>query len=374
MVGPTTSTGQRPGPAYYYLIALPFILSNFNPVVPAIVFAIFGVLTVYLLFWISRKLWGTHIALVVGLLYAVSPAIVAQNRNMWNPTLIPFFVTLLFIAMYKAWEEDKHQYLALGAFCAGILIQLHYSNVFTLGVCFLFFLVMLAKKRWQWLGVSLLIFMFIQFPFFIYEYQHGFEDIQGVVRMFLTRQRSIHSVFLFPFRFYDVSSRLMEIILPLYHQAVFFSIFIVSVAILWIKRRTRWELFISAWLLAGIVFASSYGGVVFDHYTYFLYPFPFLLAGAVLSKVQKSKFHSLIVWICIAVVIVLQLVRSDVFAAGVGDIGRTQAVSREIMKEANGEPFSFTVLSSRSFSDYHYRFFFTIAQITPAPITTKGYD
>ena len=41
LVGPTTSTGQRPGPAYYYLIALPFILSNFNPVVPAIVFAIF---------------------------------------------------------------------------------------------------------------------------------------------------------------------------------------------------------------------------------------------------------------------------------------------------------------------------------------------
>lgn len=379
LVGPTTSTGQRPGPAYYYIIALPFILSNFNPVAPAIAFALFGVATVYLLYTISRKLWGEDVGLVVSVLYAVSPMIVAQNRNMWNPTLIPFFITVLIIAMYRVWKEGKYRDLPVAALCVSILIQLHYSNLFTLGVWAIFFLVLIIRRVRSvrspyivWGMTAFAVFIFIQLPFLWYQYNHSFGDVRQIARMFIHARGPTETVYSFTHLFYDLSSRLMGIVVPIQNQQILFLLCILMTGSLLLLVKNHWSRIVSLWLIGGIVFASRWGDKVFDHYMYFLYPLPFLSVGAILSvfRIPNKKY---ILWFFLGVVCVLQLSRSDVLAAGLGDIARTQAVSDQIVKESAGQSFSFTVISSRSFSDYHYRFFFTLAGITPTSIYSKEY-
>src|SRR5438105_4200957 len=45
LIGPGTSIGNMYlGPAYYYMMAIPLFLSNFNPVGPAIFIAVLGVI------------------------------------------------------------------------------------------------------------------------------------------------------------------------------------------------------------------------------------------------------------------------------------------------------------------------------------------
>ena len=56
-IGPQTSIGNMYlGPYYYYFFVAPgLLLANFNPVGPAIVVALLGILTVYLLFRFTKK-------------------------------------------------------------------------------------------------------------------------------------------------------------------------------------------------------------------------------------------------------------------------------------------------------------------------------
>src|SRR3989344_7764779 len=62
LVGPTVLSGQHLGPAFYYLIAPSFILTNFNPLAPAVFTAFLGVGAVALLWFLSKKLFGWEIA------------------------------------------------------------------------------------------------------------------------------------------------------------------------------------------------------------------------------------------------------------------------------------------------------------------------
>lgn len=379
-VGPTVSTGQRPGPVYYYLIALPLILSNFNPVVPAITFAILGVVSVYLLYWLGQKLWGRAIGVIVASLYAVSPTIIAQNRNMWNPTLIPFFVTVLLVAFYHIWKEKQFNYLLLASFCVSVLLQLHYSNIFTLMLFVVFWLVLIKNQRKEkvrsFLGWSLAasaVFFLVLSPFVFYEFTHKFIDIRELLLMIFFPTVPGDASQPFTYLFFDITSRLMRLVVPIRSQTILFLLFLGSVGFSIWKSRSFWTWIILIWFTAGAVFAGMYGGTVYDHYIYFIYPLPFLLFGCVLSALSVAIKNKVIIYTILATLLLFHLSKSDVFTSGVSDISRTRAVAETIIKVANGQPLSFTLISSRSFSDYHYRFFFTLGGITARPIISQSY-
>lgn len=358
LVGPTVSTGQRPGPAYYYIIALPFILSGFNPVVPAVFFAFLGVATVYLLFAIGKALWSEHAGLLSALIYAVSPILVIQNRTMWNPTLVPFFVTLLLYGLSRKWYW-------LIALCAGFLIQLHYSNIFTLGFLLLFwsyYLITRPKDRSKLIW-SIMFFILPLLPFFVYEFQHELVDIRSLIySMFFSDVPKDQSFF---YLFYDISSRLTRLIVPIRNQTVLFGLFVICLLFLF-RKRDKFLDFFTLFLVTGIVFASSTSRTIYDHYIYFLYPFPFIMAGVLCA----TRRVGVLVLFSIAL---LNLTKTDIFSGGVNDIVKTRNVARYIMEESSEKPFSFTVIASRSFSDYHYRFFFRLADVNPEPIVSKTY-
>src|SRR3972149_5608242 len=134
LVGPAVSFGQRPGTLFYYLVGPPLVLSNFNPVAPAIFFALISLLGVYVLFLVGRQLWGFWLGWLMGLLYAVSPLLVAQNRTAWNPAPIPTLVILLIFCFIKIIRTVKVWFFSGGGLIAGGLVQHHYTNIYTMGV------------------------------------------------------------------------------------------------------------------------------------------------------------------------------------------------------------------------------------------------
>lgn len=340
LVGPTVLSGQHLGPAFYYILAPAFILTGFDPVSPAVFTALFGVGATGLLWFLARRLFGWEIATMLSGLWAVSPQIVASDRVLWEPNIIPFFIFLYLISLFKHWD-------LIAGVALGILIQLHYPNLIFIGLTFFFGL------RWK----IIFGFLLALFPFLLYELQHGFEDILGILTNF-----SSGGEWRFGANILDYSSRVMHRLAPV--SGAFFALFLPV-----LFKPTFWKVFVGVWFIIGLVIMSLYRGVVFDHYLFFLLPAAFLLFGFVLSKLNIK-----LAVILVSILVLYHLNKTDIFKPEVNDIARTKSVSQEIIRQAGGGPFSFGLIASRSFSDLHYRYFFVTAGVKPEPILVNTYQ
>src|SRR5690348_281638 len=102
LLGPTASVGGFfLGPIYYYFM-LPFLWAwRLNPVGPAIMVALFGIVTIGLLFKVGKDFFNVWVGLIASSLYALSPLVISYSRSSWNPNLVPFFSLLLIYLLWK---------------------------------------------------------------------------------------------------------------------------------------------------------------------------------------------------------------------------------------------------------------------------------
>ncbi len=378
LTGPTVSTGELPGPAYYYLIALPLILSNFNPLVPAIMFAVLGVVTVALLYYLGSRMFGRAAGFLIAALYALSPPVVEKSRNMWNPTAIPFFVMLVLLAFYKIHKEKKLSYILLSACSIGILVQLHYTNalwiLWTIALWVYEYIKNKDTKKNRkfilWSLGAILAFFVPLFPFLFYEVGHQFIDVREVFTL-LIRPSSAVPTTRFLLRFQYVTGRVFFPVFPLFTKPLSYIplLFVIPPLVL---RRNFWSMLFAAIVASSIVILAWYKGPFFDHYLRFLRPLPFFLVGYLISQIPR-KVAPVVVGILVLIIAFFYIPKLNLGQPHVGDIERTQKVTDAIFAKSPTELFSFALISSPSYSDYHYRFFFTLRQKNPLPVTDSSY-
>ena len=84
-IGPVTSVGNLYlGPLYYYFM-LPFLwLWRLDPTGPAVMVALFGTATVYVVYRIGRDFFNERVGLAASALYALSPVVIAFSRSSWT--------------------------------------------------------------------------------------------------------------------------------------------------------------------------------------------------------------------------------------------------------------------------------------------------
>ncbi|MDP2860737.1 MAG: glycosyltransferase family 39 protein, partial [bacterium] len=81
LIGPMTSIGNMYlGPAYYYMMILPLALSGLNPVGPAIMVALLGVATVYLIYKLG-SFFDRRAGLIAAFFAAISPILIIQSHS-----------------------------------------------------------------------------------------------------------------------------------------------------------------------------------------------------------------------------------------------------------------------------------------------------
>jgi len=102
LVGPGTSLTDVNilPPTYYYLITgLYYLLRSELSV--SLVFAVAGIASIYLIFWLGKLLFDVKTGLIAAYLYALSATMIAYSRNIWEPHLVPFFIitSLLFLIL-----------------------------------------------------------------------------------------------------------------------------------------------------------------------------------------------------------------------------------------------------------------------------------
>ena len=376
IAGPTTLTGHHLGPIFYYLLLPGYLLSG-EPVGVSLWVALLGVVAVFLIYKTVHQMFGLGSARVIALLWAVSPALVRADRIIWEPNLVPLFSALFVFLLYKAYTLWRHSIWFSVGVSVGILVQLHYPNIFFVGLVGLVFLgSFIIKKRLFWeiltaglwliagLGLTLV-------PFLWHQYTVGFKDLIGVatvikegVGVTLGKRATISVSLDYAFRVLGravpwMSREPAALLLGLWSLFVCF-------------RPTLKNIFFSVWFFGGIAAMLRYSGVVHDHYLFFIVPVPFLMIASIVQSTKPGVWRGTLYGIVIMVSF-LQLLRTDIFSVAQSDIPRVRNAVAQIKDVVNENDFSFTLVNTVSYSDLHYRYYMEAMDLQPMPAVAGGY-
>jgi hypothetical protein len=159
---PSSIPWLHQGVLFIWLTALMFKLGGFNPLMPAILTGVMGVVGVYLLYRLSRSWWA-------GLIMATAPLSVIHSR-------LPYHLSpLSFVAIGYLWALTINS-VGWGIFFTALLLQFELSTLPLVFLLFFWF-----RKSWQrllyWSPIGLIPFL----PKIIYDFSHGFSQTAGLV-------------------------------------------------------------------------------------------------------------------------------------------------------------------------------------------------
>ena len=182
-IGPVTSVGSFfLGPLYYYLMAPFLLLANYNPVGPAIATAFIGIITIPVLYLITRLMLSAPAAAITSFLYTFAAIPLEQTRSAWNPNPMPLASLGIVFGFYRALKTKRFPWLLLSAFSLGVALQLHYMVVF-LGPFILWQLILIFKQKslrpslFYWF----LIIILLMFPLILFELKNNFINVRGLI-------------------------------------------------------------------------------------------------------------------------------------------------------------------------------------------------
>jgi hypothetical protein len=130
LLGPPAGfNGRYFGPAYYYLLYLPYLLFDFDPVAGGYFTACFDLMPLAaLLFYLSLR-QGLLLPLISFCAFALSPGIFRELRTQWNPNLLPGLLCLFLLAAlaYRQAASDRWRmgWGAVLGVTTGVALQLH---------------------------------------------------------------------------------------------------------------------------------------------------------------------------------------------------------------------------------------------------------
>lgn len=409
LLGPRASAGDFfLGPAYYYFMA-PFLwLWQLDPVGPAIMIAIVGTITVWLIYFVGKQFFGTIAGILAAALYAVSPVIIAYSRSSWNPNPMPFFSLLILYLLYLAYKKkQRHGHLLVIGFLFGITMQLHYLATF-LGVIMFVYLLFARwreshflpwKKTFGEFG-RLIFGFFVGFlPFLAFEIRHGFPNMRAIFtfifRNSLSTDYSVDASFLSVVWnvFYRLFGRLMTRYPPPEQVSVqsdqTFALWytgtlllaVVSIAIFLVqlyryyKKNNEEKILqyslILLWFFLGILLFGFYKKPIHDYYFGFMFPVPFLLVGNSLATIitsKRLKIFGVVGGLFLFFFLLLYNLKGAPFLSSPNrQKDQVKMISEFVLSKTDNKPFNFALITGGN-SDHGYRYFFELAKRPPVII------
>ncbi len=166
LVGPVDVANYIIYPSLTYYMLLPFaVLGHFTTYSPAYGTAFFGVLSVLLIIYLTKKT-NKKFLIPISILLLVWYPLVESARWAWNPHLVPFIsvLTLIFWQIKNKWTK-----FVSGIFF-GLTFHLHYFTLVSSGVFLaLSSLLLLKEKKFKEIILTALGFIVAIIPFVIFD-------------------------------------------------------------------------------------------------------------------------------------------------------------------------------------------------------------
>lgn len=362
LIGPGTSIGNMYlGPLYYYLLLVPLSLSQFSPVGPAVMVALFGVATVFLIWWIGRQWFDRISALAISILYSLSPVVITFSRSSWNPNIMPFFALLAMYGIWKVWRLGYWRWLVISAISFAFVLQSHYLGLLLLPTIILFWLLSVKQHNQssaRYTLIAICCWLILMSPLLWFDMRHGWINFSAITHFFADRQSTVNLKAykalpnLWPV-WLDINSSLLAARNKI--LAIFTSLGLISSLFIYYKSRSKDLLFTLVWIIVGLVGLGLYKQHIYDHYYGFLFPAIFLLLGFVISKARyiTTPFLVLLLWV--------NLAKNPLRYPPNNQLAHTQEVASFITGQSAKEPFNLALIAKRNY-DMGYRYFLDIDQ------------
>lgn len=374
LIGPGTSVGNMYlGPFYYYLVAPSLLISHFSPVGPAVFIALIGIMTIILLWWVSRR-WGIgpYTSVMIAGSYAVSPVVITYSRSSWNPNIMPLFALLCIYGIWRVWRGQNWGWLIITALSFAFVLNSHYLGLLLAPTLFIFWLI--TKNKSLKISIfSFLLLLFFLSPLIIFDASHNWANFNSLKQFLTDRQQTInfkaYKAFpnLWPI-WVDINSNLLtagnqSLAMVVSAVLVLFSIYSLT------QRQKNNEIFlVLTWIGIGLIGLGLYKQHIYAHYYGFLFPAPFLLFG-LLIKSTNQPLKVLLSLVAI-LIFILNLVNHPFRHEPNRQLARTKAVAEFITSQAAGNHFNLALVSNHNY-DASYRYFLQLMDAGYFPIQDK---
>ncbi|MBI3342960.1 glycosyltransferase family 39 protein [Candidatus Gottesmanbacteria bacterium] len=401
LLGPTASVGGFfLGPIYYYFM-LPFLWAwRLDPTGPAVMVALFGIATVYLVYRAGQDMFHPWVGVVASALYALSPIVIAYSRSSWNPNIVPFFSLLTIYLLWKYAKGGRMRNIFWAGVSMGIGLQLHYLFLFLFPVVAIW---LLLNGRWLTKIRSLVLggagFVIGYAPFLLFELRHGFPNTQSVVQFVLAGKDTGFSGEKYKGIVSDVLFRLVGRLvlrtpqpelwdqIPVWQKSLWewgiWGIVFVGIVLLvghatgvgfWglgESDRMRWRRSSTLMLTWGLTVAALFGfykRAIYDYYFGIWFALPFLLTAFVLYHIKKIRYVGLVIsGALVAFFLWWNWLGQPFQYAPNHQLAQAKLIAKEAFDKAQGRPFNFALVT-QSNSDHVYRYFFEIWGNPPVTI------
>lgn len=388
LLGPTASVGGFfLGPVYYYFM-LPFVwIWNMSPVGAAVMVALFGVATIYLLYRLGSDMFDKTVGFIASSLYAVSPLVIAYSRSSWNPNIVPFFSTLLILLL---WHSVRRPMLIFWVgVVLGIGLQLHYLFLFLLPVTFFWYI---YKGNHHWLRnyvYGCLGFVVGYGPFLLFEVRHGFPNTIAIYNFIRAGEGTGLVQSTFWKNITDVSYRLFgrllfrlpppeqwENVSPLLQN--FWSVgtkftILASLGALLFKKKVSQTVLLMVWFFIPLFLFGLYKKGIYDYYFVIFFSLPFLFFSVFMRSLMKHRVGSLIVGITVIAIIYLNWQGRPFLYPPNNQFAQARLIAQAAYEKAGGKPYNFALMTGGN-SDHAYRYFFEIWGNPPVIIENMEND
>lgn len=404
LLGPRASAGDFfLGPIYYYMMA-PFLLfSNFDPVGPAVMIALFGIATVFLVYYVGLKMFNAKAGLMAAALYAVSPLVIAYSRSSWNPNPMPFFSLIILYILFLAIKNQTKKLFLIVGFLLGIAMQLHYLTTFLAVIIFFFVLFgeiiverkkIVSKYLWHYLGIFGGFIVSFS-PFLAFEARHGFANTLTIFKFIFsdntTKSYIPHHSFIGNVTdvFFRIFGRLttnfpspdFQKVYPqnelFIWQALTLLLAVCSIASLFYVKGRLKILLLSLWLFFGIFLFGIYKKDIYDYYLGFLFPLPFLLIGnfmsILLEKTRPKNLGLILGFGVFAILMFVNLLGYPFQFPGNRQKDQAKNIAEFVLSKTEGQQFNFALMTDGN-SDHLYRYFFEVEDRDPVTILNTEID
>ena len=168
------------GPMYYYMLTVPFVLSNGNPAAETYLMLFFGLLTVLFGFFFGKKIFGIYGGILLSLLIAISPVFIAQSRFLWSPNPPTLFILLSFYFTYLAVRKNN-LYIFLSAFFAAFVYNFELGIAVPLSISLFLYSLFIFRRELKNYLYLFLGFLIGYIPMILFEVRHGFMGTKSII-------------------------------------------------------------------------------------------------------------------------------------------------------------------------------------------------
>lgn len=301
VLGPAASVNGyfHLGPFYYYLLLIPRLISS-DYRVAIIFFSLISSISIPIFYKVCLHWFSQRSSLMIAAFYAFSDYFIIVGNSPWNPYIMPSLIIIALYSLIKI-QEGKMVFLHVLFVIFGLMMQAHATALFIIPV----FLLLLPLKKINIINfiISVLLFLFVFFPWISFNLECGFCEVREGLKIFATPGYEQNCVFidwlknhgngescfsvirniLFIFRFFSYTYFYsMDFLL------VLFMIIMTVFVLLKVKIQPFLKKMIYIWLIVPTVFFLFYSSNVYIHYFLIYFPLSFFIFALFLEIIRKK--------------------------------------------------------------------------------------